>query len=58
MVRHRLPREAVDASIPEGVQDQIGGGPGQPDWVGGNPVYGRGRLELDNLSGPLQPKPF
>jgi len=31
---HRLSREAVDApSIPEGVQGQVGWGPGQPGLV-------------------------
>jgi len=44
---NRLPREAVDApSIPEGVQGQVGWGPGQPGLVlnveVGSPACGRG----------------
>ena len=51
-VLEQLPREAVDApSIPEGVQDQVGWGPGQPiiglvlDMEVGGPACSRG-LEL------------
>ena len=35
-------------AIPEGIQDQIGWGPGQPDLVGSNPVHKRG-VELGDL---------
>jgi len=42
-------------------QDQFGCGPGQPnllpDQVVGTSAFGRG-LELCDLSGPFQPKPF
>ena len=31
----RLPREVVDTSVPGGVQDQVGWGPGQPGLVNG-----------------------
>jgi len=54
---HRLPREAVDAPIPGGAQVQIGWGPLQPDPVGGN-LATTGELELDNLQGSFQAKPF
>ena len=47
--------------IPVGVQGQVGWGPGQPDLVIDLmvviPVNGRG-LELDDLWGPFQSKPF
>jgi len=40
---HRLPREAVDAPIPGGVQGWDGWGPGQPALLCGSPVHCRGR---------------
>ena len=36
---------------------QVGWGTGQPELVGGSPAHDRG-LELDDLQGSLQPKPF
>ena len=41
----------------DGEQGQVGWGPGQPDPVKGNPAHDR-RLELGDLKGPFQPKPF
>jgi len=46
------PREAVNASTLE-----TGWGFEQPGLEEDVPVYSRG-LELDDLKGPLQPKPF
>jgi len=47
--------------IPGGVQGRVGWGSGQPnpvpDIVVDNPVHGKG-LELDDLWGPFQTKPF
>jgi len=42
---------------PGGVQGQAGWGFEQPGLEGGVPAYSRG-LELDDLKGPFQPKPF
>ena len=43
--------------LPGSIQGQAGWGFEQPGLVGGVPAYSRG-LELDDLEGPLQPKPF
>lgn len=43
--------------MPGGIQGQAAWGPEQTGMVGGNPACGRG-YELDELQGPLQPKPF
>lgn len=43
--------------IPGSILGQVGWGSEQPNLVNGNPDYGRG-LELGDLSGHLQPKPF
>mgnify|MGYP001855436156 CR=1 FL=1 len=43
-------------TLPGSVQGQAGWG-SEPGLVGGDPVYSRG-LELDDLKGPFQPKPF
>jgi len=44
--------------VPGGVQGQAGWGPGQPpDMEADGPACCRG-LELDDPSGPFQPKPF
>ena len=43
--------------IPGGIQGQAGWGFEQPGLEGGVPAYSRG-LELDDLKGPFQPKPF
>ena len=53
---HRLPGEAVGAPSLE-VQGQVGWGSIQPDLEGGSPAHDR-RLEVDDLRGPFQPKPF
>ena len=54
VVRHcnRLPREAVDA--PPWKHSR---GCEQPGLEGGVPAYSGG-LEVDDLKGPFQPKPF
>ena len=39
------------------IQGQAGWGFEQPGLAGGVPAYSRG-LELDDLKGPFQPKPF
>ena len=48
--------------IPEGVQDQVGWGPGQPglapDLEVGGPACGKVVLELYDPWGPFQTKPF
>ena len=50
---NRLPSKAADLPSPEReVQGQVGWGCEQPD-----PAYSRG-LELGDLRGPFQPKPF
>lgn len=48
-------QRSCECPISEGVQDQVGQGLGQPDL--GIPSHGRG-LELGDLWGPSQPKPF
>ena len=47
-------------SVPGGVQDQIGWGPGQSGLVPDLEVSGPacGKLELDDTWGPFQPKPL
>ena len=54
-------QRACGCSIPGGVQDQVGWGPGQPGLISdmevGGPGCGRG-LELGDSWGPFQPKPF
>jgi len=52
-----LPKEAVDAPIPGGIQGQAGCGSGQPGLLVGDPAHSRG-LRLDDHCGPLQPRPF
>ena len=52
--RNRLPREA---SLPGSIQGQAGWGFEQPAVEGGVPAHSRG-LELGDLKGPSQPKPF
>ena len=42
---------------PVSIQGQVGWGCEQPGVEGGIPDYSRG-LELDELKGPFQPKPF
>ena len=42
---------------PGGAQCQVGWGPGQPEFGEDSPAHSRG-LELDDLQGPLQLKPF
>jgi len=39
---NRLPKEAVDAPIPGGIQGQAGCGSGQPGLVVGDPAHSRG----------------
>jgi len=58
VVRHwnRLPRDC-ECPLPGSFQGQDGWGSEQPGLVGGVPAYGRG-LELGDLQGPFQPKPF
>ena len=43
--------------LSESFQGQAGWGFEQPGLVGGAPAYSRG-LELGDLKGPFQPKPF
>ena len=50
-------QSAVSGGRLSDLKGQIEWGSGQPDLVGGNPVHGT-RLELDDLRGPFQPKPF
>ena len=38
---NRLPKEAVDAPIPGGIQGQAGCGSGQPGLLVGNPAHSR-----------------
>ena len=40
-----------------GVEGRVGWGPGQPDLVGGNQPM-RGGMEINDLGGPFQLKPF
>lgn len=49
--------ESYRFPIPGGIQGQIVWDPGQPDLVDGNSVYVKD-LELDDLHGPFQSKPF
>ena len=59
VVRHwnGLPSGVVNGSISGSIQGQAGWGSEQPGLVGGVPAYSRG-LELDDLKGLFQPKPF
>ena len=60
VVRHwnLFPSKVVDApSLPGSTQGQAGWGSEQPGLEGGVPAYSRG-LELGDLKGPFQPKPF
>ena len=43
--------------LPGSIQGRAGWGCEQPGLEGGVPAYSRG-LELDDLKGPFQPKPF
>ena len=43
--------------LPGSIQGQAGWGCEQPGLKGGVPAYSRG-LELSELKGPFQPKPF
>jgi len=52
-----LKEEKKCVATPEDVQDQIGWDSGQHDLVGDSPAHVTG-LELDDLYGPLQPKPL
>jgi len=61
LVRHwnRLPREVVDAPSLEAFKARLDGDVSNmvQGHQGGVPVYSRG-LELHDLKGPFQPKPF
>jgi len=46
-----------ECPLPGGIQGQAGWCFEQPGLEGGVPAYSRG-LELDDLKGPFQPKPF
>jgi len=54
-------QRSCGCSIHGGVQNEVGWSPGQlglmPDLEVGGPAYGSG-LEIDDLWGPFQPKPF
>ena len=52
-----LAQRGCGCSLPGSVQGQAGWGFEQPGLVEGVPAHGRG-LELDDLYGPFQPKPF
>ena len=47
----------MDAPFPGSIQGQVGWSFEQPSLEGGVPTYSWG-LELDDLKGPFQPKPF
>ena len=53
----QVARRGCGCFHPGGVQCQAGWGCEQPGLEGGVPAYSRG-LELDDLRGPFQPKPF
>jgi len=53
----RLTSEVVNVPLSGSIQHQAGWGCEQPGLVGGVPAYSRG-LELYDLKGPFQPKPF
>ena len=53
---HRLPREAVEASIPEGIQKLFGHSPGPPAL--GGPAWAGGGVDTMTSRGPFQPQPF
>jgi len=44
----QVAQRGYGCSISGGIQGQVGGDPGQPDLVIGDPAHGR-RLELDDL---------
>ena len=54
---HTLANKVVGALSLEALKLQGGWGCGQPGLEGGIPVYRRG-LEVHDLKGPFQPKPF
>ena len=60
-MREQAAKRGCGCSVPGGVQDQVGWGPGQPGLVSdlevGGPACDRGELELDSWA-PFQPKPF
>ena len=47
----------MNVPLPGSVQGQTGWGFEQPGLVEGIPAHGKG-LDLDDLQGPFQPKPF
>jgi len=53
----RVAQRGCESPLPGDVQGQAGWGCVQPGLEGGVPAYSRG-LELDDLKGPFQPKPF
>ena len=50
-------QRGCECTLSAGIQGQAGWVLEQPGLLGGIPVYSRG-LELDDLKGPFQPKPF
>lgn len=57
MTQKQALQRCCGCSIPEGAQEHIGWGPGQPDLVCGVPAM-VGGLKLDDLYAPFQLKPF
>jgi len=53
----QVPQRSCGCPLPESIQGQAGWGSEQPGLERGVPACSRG-LELDDLKGPLQPKPF
>ncbi|GAB0203512.1 hypothetical protein GRJ2_002816800 [Grus japonensis] len=54
----QVAQRSCGGPIPGSVQGQVGWGFGQSGLVEGVPAHGGGGLELDDLSGPFQPKWF
>jgi len=53
----QVAQRSCGCPLPGSVQGQVGQGVEHPGLVVGVPACGRG-LELDDLQGPFQPKPF
>jgi len=53
-----LPPRGCGCPIPGSIQGQTGQGFEQAGLEGGVPDYSGGGVELDDLKGPFQPKPF